>query len=270
MNDNISSISVESIVPHGQWITSCCLGQVSPSSDCANYADPQGSDCQAILGKYCSSRDNFFSPTCQTWLQNLNSAYKNQIANAVCPQAQTQTEKDWCACYHLSDIPPELASNPEIVALWPCLNSTCNSSAKALQPYAKNCPTTLAICTSNVVQTLAQTTIGANKIQNLCGNITLTPTVGPATPSAPVIAPPTVIVPPPSAPPSVVGGPTPPPPSTRPTTTTDSNPPSGQDTAPTATPSSPTGLSKLTMFILAFLFTLGVGGAVAYFWARKQ
>ncbi len=187
-----SSFSVKNIVPPQDWLANCCFGKYSPASECLNYR--QGSqDCQVLLTKRCSDSKNFFADDCKTWLQSMDSSLKNQIANQVCPKASTQSEKDWCACFNIGDVPPEFASNPNIVALWPCLNKTCNSSAKALQPYQKNCPNTLTICNNaDIVSSLTQSQVGSSTVQNLCGNINIpatTSTTSTTTTKTPAVAP---------------------------------------------------------------------------------
>ncbi len=96
----------------------------------------------------------------------------------------TPEQQAWCACYHTREIPKELQDNPVVRAFWPCMDTTCNDSTKALQPFEKNCPSTLAICQQRDIKNFIETSeVGNATIANTCGNITVAPPPGPSGPS---------------------------------------------------------------------------------------
>lgn len=174
MNDNISEVKVNFKKPHKQWLTDCCFGKVTPASDCANFSDPNGADCINLITEHCSQKGNFYTADCRRWVQNLSDARRNDIARQVCSQASSPQEKEWCACFIPRDIPPELEHDQSIRALWPCLDPTCNDATKALQPFQKNCPTTLNICNqTDIVTKLQESDVGNQRITNECGQIKL-------------------------------------------------------------------------------------------------
>jgi len=188
MNDSISEIRVDSIRPHSEWLRDCCLGKISPVSSCANFANPNGQDCISVLSDHCSNPKNFFTADCKRWVSNLNDAQRNNIANAACPSATTDEEKDWCACYLLKDIPPELEKDDVMRGLWACLDPVCNNSSKSLQPFGKDCPSSLTLCNQrDIVTKLGSSEIGSQRLANECGNISLPDTspTGPMGPAAP-------------------------------------------------------------------------------------
>ena len=201
MDNNITEIVVNNIVPHKTWLTNCCLGKVAPVSDCANFANRSGSECKNLLRVHCSDPNNFFQTGCKEWMQELDAELKNTVAKEVCSKATTNAQKEWCACWDLSEIPEEYKGDPAIERLWPCLDPVCNNTTKALQPYRKNeiCPSVLTICNQRDITTkLAESEIGTQRLENSCGNVYLegdgeeeappfvpTPTAPPTTPTPP-------------------------------------------------------------------------------------
>lgn len=221
LDDNISSIQVRPVEEHREFLRKCCFGQTT--GVCANFTNPYGADCQGLLGipGDCNSREAFFNNTnCRRWIQGLDSPLKNEFGTTYCPQAVTQGERDYCACFLARDFPPEWESSPNVAILkaqWPCLDATCNDATKSLQPYNKNCPSTLTICSQAEVRTAIESGSVKNQtVQNACGNLflggqtqvptTLPPTLPPA--SLPGTG--TLPQPPATTPPSPAGTTTPP------------------------------------------------------------
>jgi len=174
-NDRIYGAKATVTMPWNQFLTNCCLGKVSPSGQCQNFADPNGSDCQNLmLTQYCNNPVNFFSSDCKQYMQEASKkdARVNSVANAQCPSAKSQTDKDWCSCFDISTAPANLSA--EAQAIWPCMQQACNDPTRSLQPFNKSCPSTLTICQQDNIKTeLSQSTVGAQAIQNACGNINL-------------------------------------------------------------------------------------------------
>lgn len=177
LDDNITSYKVYTnpSLTHNNFLRDCCLGRITPSSTCANYAKTDSTDCQSLMEPICTaSRDVFFDSGCRGWLQNVNTATRNRVASAMCPFASTTNEKEWCACFTPRDLPPEYATNQGIKALWACMDQTCNDATKALQPFDKNCPTTTTICNQQEIKTAyTNSSVKNNTVQNACGNIYL-------------------------------------------------------------------------------------------------
>lgn len=176
MENQIQSIHVTTgpEVDHKEWLRKCCSGQISPSSDCANYADPKGPDCQNLMRAYCTETPTaFFGSNCKSYLQGLESSLVNDVAAQMCkPPYQNQAQLDWCACYDISTAPTDISQTAQ--AFWPCLQQKCNDSSKALQRYPKDCPTTLTMCEQREIMTeLSKSALGSQTVQNACGNINL-------------------------------------------------------------------------------------------------
>lgn len=170
MNDRVASITPKNKVPHKQWLADCCFEK--NTKGCLNYTKPDGPDCLKLLEEHCGKKENFFGTDCRTWLENLNDSRRNRIARTACSQASTPEEKDLCACFIPRDIPPEFEGDMAIRALWPCLDPVCNDVNKALQPYQKNCPSTLNICKqTDIVTKLQDSEVGSTRIANECGQV---------------------------------------------------------------------------------------------------
>lgn len=174
MNDTISEVIVNNIVPHREWLLQCCKGEVSPSSQCVNFQDPNGDGCKKVMEEYCTaSKDNFFGPDCRRWMANLDDSLRNEVARVMCPLAETESEQEWCACYS-ANIPPEWETNTTKRALFRCLDPQCEggNNPNALRPHGLVCPTSFVDCQQEDIKLqLLESGIDAATIQNACGNI---------------------------------------------------------------------------------------------------
>lgn len=161
---------------YGADPTACCLSPAGTKTignkTCdPRYRNPLSIDCTAALAAHCDNSTNFFTSTCKTWLKNVNSAVKDELALKYC----ANSTDPFCACY-TAKVPVEWENDTIKKAIFRCLDKDCEggSNPNALKPYGLVCPTTYVDCQQNDIRLkLVESGIDSATVANNCGNIDL-------------------------------------------------------------------------------------------------